>query len=80
MYIDAFNNSGKIDLRLVESYRTVDDDGKQHIRRRIICSLGPLSRFNDGMIHYNRKTKQITSDEASKKIYDNIKSVFIDVM
>ena len=52
MFIDAFNNNGKIYLRLVESYRTVDDDGKQHIRRRIICNLGPLSRFDDGQPDY----------------------------
>ena len=48
MYIAVFKNNGKDYLRLMESYRTKTDEGKIAIRKRIICNIGPLSKYDDG--------------------------------
>ena len=48
MFIDSFKNNGKEYLRLVETYRTDNGKGKKVIRRRVICNIGPLSKYDDG--------------------------------
>ena len=48
MYIDIFKNNGTEYIRLRESYRTKTEDGKIVIRKRTICNIGPLSKFDDG--------------------------------
>ncbi len=52
MYIDIFKNNGTEYLRLRESYRTKTPEGKVAIRKRIICNIGPLSKFDDGQPNY----------------------------
>ena len=52
MYIAVFKNNGKDYLRLMESYRTKSESGKVAIRKRIICNIGPLSKFDDGKPDY----------------------------
>lgn len=52
MYIAVFKNNGKDYLRLMESYRTQNAEGKVAIRKRIICNIGPLSKFDDGQPDY----------------------------
>ena len=39
MYIAVFKNNGKDYLRLMESYRTKNEEGKVAIRKRIICNI-----------------------------------------
>ena len=48
MYIDIFKNNGTEYIRLRESYRTKTAEGKVAIRKRTICNIGPLSKFDDG--------------------------------
>lgn len=52
MYIAVFKNNGKDYLRLMESYRTKTDEGKIAIRKRIVCNIGPLSKYDDGKPDY----------------------------
>ena len=52
MYIDIFKNNGTEYIRLRESYRTKTAEGKTAIRKRTICNIGPLSKFDDGKPDY----------------------------
>ena len=52
MYIDIFKNNGTEYIRLRESYRTKTAEGKAAIRKRTICNIGPLSKFDDGKPDY----------------------------
>lgn len=52
MYIDLFKNNGTEYIRLRESYRTKTADGKVAIRKRTLCNIGPLSKFDDGKPDY----------------------------
>lgn len=52
MYIDIFKNNGTEYIRLRESYRTKTSEGKVAIRKRTICNIGPLSKFDDGQPNY----------------------------
>lgn len=58
MYIAVFKNNGKDYLRLMESYRTKKADGKVAIRKRIICNIGPLSKFDDGKPNYLERLRE----------------------
>ena len=58
MYIAVFKNNGKDYLRLMESYRTKNEDGKVAIRKRIICNIGPLSKFDDGKPDYLERLRE----------------------
>ena len=58
MFIDVFKNTGKDYLRLVESYRSETPEGKKVIRKRIICNIGPLSRFDDGKPDYLNRLRK----------------------
>lgn len=52
MYIDLFKNNGTEYIRLRESYRAKTADGKVAIRKRTLCNIGPLSKFDDGKPDY----------------------------
>jgi len=58
MYIDVFKNNGTEYLRLRESYRTKTPEGKVAIRKRIICNIGPLSKFDDGQPNYLERLRE----------------------
>lgn len=58
MYIDVFKNNGTEYLRLRESYRTKTAEGKVAIRKRIICNIGPLSKFDDGQPNYLERLRE----------------------
>lgn len=58
MYIAVFKNNGKDYLRLMESYRTQNDEGKIAIRKRIICNIGPLSKYDDGKPNYLERLRE----------------------
>ena len=52
MFIDCFKNNGTDYLRLVESRRIVDKNGKKTPRKRVLLNIGPLSNFDDGKPEY----------------------------
>ena len=58
MFIDSFKNNGKEYLRLVETYRTDNGKGKKVIRRRVICNIGPLSKYDDGEPDYLERLRE----------------------
>lgn len=58
MYIAVFKNNGKDYLRLMESYRTKTDEGKIAIRKRIVCNIGPLSKYDDGKPDYLERLRE----------------------
>lgn len=58
MYIDVFKNNGMDYLRLRESYRTKTAEGKVAIRKRTICNIGPLSKFDDGEPNYLERLRE----------------------
>ncbi|WP_289772432.1 IS1634 family transposase [Bacteroides acidifaciens] len=58
MYIDIFKNNGTEYIRLRESYRTKIAEGKVAIRKRTICNIGPLSKFDDGEPNYLERLRE----------------------
>lgn len=58
MYIDIFKNNGTEYIRLRESYRTKTSEGKVAIRKRTICNIGPLSKFDDGQPDYLERLRE----------------------
>lgn len=58
MYIDVFKNNGTEYIRLRESYRTKTAEGKVAIRKRTICNIGPLSKFDDGQPDYLERLRE----------------------
>lgn len=58
MYIAVFKNNGKDYLRLMESYRTQNEQGKVAIRKKIIYNIGPLSKFDDGKPDYLERLRE----------------------
>lgn len=58
MYIAVFENNGKDYLRLMESYRTKTDEGKIAIRKKIVCNIGPLSKYDDGKPDYLERLRE----------------------
>lgn len=58
MYIDIFKNNGTEYIRLRESYRTKTSEGKVAIRKRTICNIGPLSKFDDGQPNYLERLRE----------------------
>ena len=58
MYIALFKNNGKDYLRLMKSYRTQNAEGKIAIRKKIICNIGPLSKFDDGKPDYLKRLRE----------------------
>jgi transposase len=58
VYIDIFKNNGTEYIRLRESYRTKTAEGKVAIRKRTICNIGPLSKFDDGQPDYLERLRE----------------------
>ena len=48
MFIELVNNRGTKYLRLVHGYYTKTKNGKMSSNKKVICSIGPLARFDDG--------------------------------
>jgi len=58
MYIECCKNNGTEYLRLVESRRRTNDDGKRVSGKRVVFNIGPLSRYDDGQPDYVGRLKQ----------------------
>ena len=48
MFVEQCKNNGVPYLRLVQSYRVEDSQGRKVSRKKTILNIGPLSRFDDG--------------------------------
>lgn len=58
MYIEKVMNNGIAYLRLVESVYVANDPTLKGSRKRIICSLGPLKKFDDGKPDFVQRLKE----------------------
>jgi transposase len=52
MFIDVFKNNGIDYLRLAQSYRAKNIDGKTTTRRTVLLNIGPLDKFDDRQPDY----------------------------
>ena len=58
MFIECVKNNGIPYLRLVQGVRVTNKDGYRSSRKKVILSIGPLSRFDDGLPDYVDRLKK----------------------
>lgn len=58
MYVECFKNNGTDYLRLVQSNRVKNAKGIKTARKKVICNIGPLSKFDDGKPDYIERLKK----------------------
>lgn len=68
MFVEQFKNNGVPYLRLVQSYRVEDSQGRKVSRKKTILNIGPLSRFDDGEPDFVQRLKD--SYKEGKPIID----------
>lgn len=57
MFVEKFNNNGTEYLRLVENMAVIRPNGKRGYNKKILLSIGPLSRFDDGKPDYLKRLR-----------------------
>lgn len=68
MFVEQFKNNGVPYLRLVQSYRVEDSQGRKVSRKKTILNIGPVSRFDDGEPDFVQRLKD--SYKEGKPIID----------
>lgn len=68
MFVEQCKNNGVPYLRLVQSYRVEDSQGRKVSRKKTILHIGPLSRFDDGKPDFVQRLKD--SYKEGKPIID----------
>lgn len=58
MYVECFKNNGIDYLRLVQSNRVKNSKGVKTARKKVVCNIGPLSKFDDGKPDYVERLKK----------------------
>ncbi len=58
MFIECIKNNGVPYLRLVQGVRVTNKDGYRTSQKKVILSIGPLSRFDDGQPDYVERLKE----------------------
>ena len=58
MFIECIKNNGIPYLRLVQGVRVTNKDGYRTSQKKVILSIGPLSRFDDGLPDYVERLKK----------------------
>lgn len=58
MFVECYKNHGVETLRLVEGKSGVSKNGKRTVTKRVILTIGPLHRFDDGQPDYVKRLKQ----------------------
>lgn len=71
MYIEKCTNNGTSYLRLVESYRALNDKGVKVAKKKLVFNIGPLSRFDDGLPNYYERLKE--SFKNGSPLIDSLK-------
>ncbi len=71
MFVECFKNNGIPYLRLVESNRVRNKNGDITIRKKLILSIGPLSRYDDGKPDYVGRLKE--SFKAGEPLIPSLK-------
>ena len=57
MFVESVKNNGKDYLRLVNSVRVTNKDGYKVSQKKVVYSIGPLARFDDGQPDYLQRLK-----------------------
>jgi len=68
VFIDVSNNNGKPYLKLTESVRVENANGKKVSRKKTILNVGPVDRFDDGYPDYVDRLRK--SFKAGKPLID----------
>ncbi len=71
MFIECVKNNGIPYLRLVQGVRVTNKDGYRTSQKKLILSIGPLSRFDDGQPDYVERLKK--SFKAGDPIIPSLK-------
>ena len=58
MFVECYKNHGVETLRLVEGKSGISKNGKRTVTQRVILTLGPLHRYDDGQPDYVKRLKQ----------------------
>lgn len=58
MFIELVKNNGTDYLRLVQSVRVTNKKGNKVSQKKVILSIGPLARFDDGQPNYVERLKK----------------------
>lgn len=58
MFVECYKNHGVETLRLVEGKSGISRNGKRTVTKRVILTLGPLHRYDDGKPDYVKRLKQ----------------------
>ena len=58
MFVECYKNHGVETLRLVEGKSGISKNGKRTVTKRVIMTIGPLRRFDDGKPDYVKRLKQ----------------------
>lgn len=57
MFVEQFKNNGIPYLRLVQSFRVEDAQGRKVPRKKTILNIGSLARFDDGKPNFVQRLK-----------------------
>ena len=58
MRLEIFDNNNTRYIRIVESVRVTDSNGKRANRKRIIANIGPVSKYSDGRANYEERLRE----------------------
>ena len=58
MFVECYKNHGVETLRLVEGKSGISKNGKRTVTKRVIMTLVPLHRYDDGQPDYVKRLKQ----------------------
>ncbi len=70
MFVECIKNNGIPYLRLVQGVRVTNKNGYRTSQKKVILSIGPLSRFDDGQPDYIQRLKQ--SFKAGKPLIPSL--------
>ncbi len=62
MFVECIKNNGIPYLRLVQGIRVTNKNGYRTSQKKVILSIGPLSRFDDGQPDYVERLKKSFKD------------------
>lgn len=70
MFIDVFKNNGKPYLRLVNSVKVKNAQGKKVSQKQAVLNIGPLDKYDDGKADYIGRLRK--SFKAGQPLIDFI--------
>lgn len=70
MFVECIKNNGIPYLRLVQGVRVTNKNGDRTSQKKVILSIGPLSRYDDGQPDYVERLKK--SFKAGRPLIDEL--------